>query len=57
MRKINYREEIFLETKLWPAFYEEEEQIEKTLKRLETDYIDLLLLHQPCENYIKGYKI
>lgn len=51
------REEIFLETKLWPALYEEEDQVEKTLERLDTDYIDLLLLHQPCGNYIKGYKI
>lgn len=51
------REEIFLETKLWPAFYEEEDQVEKTLKRLDTDYIDLLLLHQPSGNYIKAYKI
>lgn len=51
------REEIFLETKLWPAFYEEENQVEKTLERLDTDYIDLLLLHQPCGNYIEGYKI
>lgn len=51
------REEVFLETKLWPAFYEEEDQVEKTLKRLDTDYIDLLLLHQPSGNYIKAYKI
>lgn len=26
------RDEIFLETKLWPAFYEEENQVERTLK-------------------------
>lgn len=51
------REEIFLETKLWPAFYEDTNQVEKTLERLDTDYIDLLLLHQPCGNYIEGYKI
>lgn len=31
------REEIFLETKLWPAFYEEEDQVERTLKRLDTE--------------------
>ena len=36
------REEIFLETKLWPAFYEQSDAVEKTLERLDTDYIDLL---------------
>lgn len=50
------REEIFLETKLWPAFYEQEDAVEKTLKRLDTDYIDLLLIHQPAGNYIAGYR-
>lgn len=50
------RKEIFLETKLWPAFYEQEDVVDKTLKRLDTDYIDLLLIHQPAGNYIAGYR-
>ena len=51
------REEIFLETKLWPAFYEQPDAVEKTLERLDTDYIDLLFIHQPAGNYIAGYKL
>ena len=51
------REEIFLETKLWPAFYEQDDAVERTLQRLDTDYIDLLLIHQPAGNYIAGYRL
>ena len=51
------REEIFLETKLWPAFYEQEDAVDKTLARLGTDYIDLLLIHQPAGNYVAGYRL
>ena len=51
------RDEIFLETKLWPSFYEQEDAVEKTLQRLETDYIDLLLIHQPAGNYVAGYRL
>ena len=50
------REEIFLETKLWPSFYEVEDAVDKTLERLGTDYIDLLLIHQPAGNYVAGYR-
>ena len=51
------RREIFLETKLWPSFYEQEDAVEKTLERLDTDYIDLLLIHQPAGNYTAGYRL
>ena len=51
------RSEIFLETKLWPSFYEKEDAVEKTLERLDTDYIDLLLIHQPAGNYVAGYRL
>lgn len=50
-------EEIFLETKLWSSFYEQPDAVEKTLARLDTDYIDLLLIHQPAGNYVAGYRL
>lgn len=51
------RKDIFLETKLWPSFYEQADTVDKTLQRLDTDYIDLLLIHQPAGNYVAGYKL
>lgn len=51
------REEIFLETKLWSSFYGQPDAVEKTLARLDTDYIDLLLIHQPAGNYVAGYRL
>ena len=51
------RKDIFLETKLWPSFYEQADAVDKTLQRLDTDYIDLLLIHQPAGNYIAGYQL
>lgn len=50
------REDIFLVTKLWPTVYEKETAVDETLARLETDYIDLLFLHQPTDNWREGYK-
>lgn len=51
------REDVFIETKLAPPFDEMEDAIDKTLERLGVDYIDLMLLHHPLNDYIKGYKM
>ena len=51
------RGKIFLVTKLWPSEYEEgDAAIDDTLKRLDTDYIDLLILHQPVGEFLAAYK-
>ena len=50
------REDVFLSTKLWVTEYENPNAVEQTLERLGTDYIDLLFIHQPSENYMEGYK-
>ena len=53
------REEIWITTKLWPSEYgvgKTLDAIDKMLKRLDTDYIDLLLLHQQFGDYIGAYK-
>lgn len=51
------RTDIFLETKLGPTLYENEQAIDDTLKRLNTDYLDLMLLHHPVNNYLHAYKM
>lgn len=50
------REEVFLETKLWPCFYESDTAVDETLERLGADYIDLMILHQPAGDFISGYR-
>lgn len=50
------RKDIFLSTKLWPTVYEDPNAVDNTLKRLGTDYVDLLFIHQPSGNWEAGYK-
>lgn len=53
------REEIFITTKVWisNAGYEKaKESIRESLRKLQTDYVDLLLIHQPFGDYYGTYR-
>lgn len=53
------REEFFITTKIWitNAGYEKAKaSIEESLRLLQTDYIDLLLIHQPFSDYYGTYR-
>ena len=53
------REELFLVTKVWisNAGYEKaKDSINESLRKLQTDYIDLLLIHQPFNDYYGTYR-
>lgn len=53
------REEIFLTSKVWIDHYGYEEcrkLVLESLRKLKTDYIDLMLLHQPFSDYYGAYR-
>lgn len=53
------RNELFLTTKVWITNAGEEKaatSIEESLRKLRTDYIDLLLIHQPFSDYYGTYR-
>ena len=51
------REDVFVSTKIWPTVYEDEDAVDKTLKRLGLDFVDLLFIHQPSGNFMAGYRL
>ena len=53
------REELFITTKIWisNAGYEKaKSSIDESLRKLKSDYVDLLLIHQPFGDYYGSYR-
>lgn len=53
------RKDIFLVTKIWISNAGEDKaykSIDESLKKLQTDYVDLLLIHQPIGDYYGTYR-
>lgn len=53
------RKEIFLTTKVWIDNYGEGktyDSVVESLKKMQTDYLDLILLHQPMGDYYAAYR-
>ena len=53
------RDELFITTKVWisnSGYEKAKTSIEESLRKLKTDYIDLLLIHQPFGDYYGTYR-
>lgn len=57
---ITTREELFITTKVWVSSMKTEEAayeaVKASLKRLDMDYADLIMLHQPMSDYFAAYR-
>lgn len=52
------RAELFLTTKIWISnggYEKAKESIDESLQKLKTDYVDLMLIHQPFNDYYGSY--
>lgn len=53
------REELFITSKIWVKQYDYDKalkSIDESLKKLKTDYVDLMLVHRPFFNYLDAWK-
>lgn len=53
------RDEIFLTSKVWVehhGYEETKKSVYESMKKLQTEYIDLMLLHQPFSDYYGAYR-
>ena len=53
------REELFITSKIWISnggYEKAKASIDESLKKMKTDYIDLMLIHQPFNDYYGSYR-
>lgn len=53
------REELFITTKVWitsGGYEKAKKSIDESLQKLQSDYIDLMLIHQPFNDYYGSYR-
>lgn len=53
------RQELFITTKIWISnggYHDAKRSIEESLNKLQTNYVDLLLIHQPFNDYYGTYR-
>ena len=54
-----HRDQLFLTTKVWitnGGYEKAKESLKESLKKLQSDYIDLVLIHQPFNDYYGTYR-